>query len=344
MSLTDEVRMRQFCWAAYALLAASALAAPAHADPVLVQAAGATRTVNCAEAPLEIDGARNLITVTGRCTGLQIRGDGNDVSLPLSGVAPVDIEGSRNRVRYTAMPGTNVQLHVAGDGTAVTPGPYAPAPPAALASISGNGLDLDLDCNNGTFTLDSVGSAIALRGQCKAVVLHGEANVVRADLAPEASVEIEGNADTLLYRVPQGAALPKTKLVGMGSLVADQSSLAAAIGARVAPQKLPVPLLMRLLDAQVQAPGTLVQLPSAIFAPTGGLSAAGEIQLQRLGGLLLQAWPSAVRIVGHGPSPDAGRKLAAAVSDYMIDHGVPGLSAQLDGDVGGGSVDVWLLK
>ena len=112
----------------------------------------------------------------------------------------------------------------------------------------------------------------------------------------------------------------------------------------MAPQKLPVPLLMGLLDAQVQALGTLVQLPSAIVGPMGGFSTAGEVQLQRLGGLLLQAWPTAVRIVGRGKTQEGGRKLASAVSEYLIDHGVPGLAAQIDGDIGSGSVDVWLLK
>ena len=336
--------MKQVGLAVWVLLAAAGLAVPAKADPVLVQAAGATRTVNCNDAPLQVEGARNLITVTGRCTGLEVRGDGNIVSLPLTGTAPVDIQGSRNRIRYTAMAGTVVQLQIAGDGNEVLPAPYAPAPPAALAVISGNALNLDLDCGGAAFTLNSVGSAIALRGQCKAVMVHGEANMVRADLAPAATVQIEGNANTLLYRAPLDAPQPKTRLVGMGSLVASESSLAAALGAGVAPQKLPVPLLMRLLDAQVQAPGTLVQLPPAIFGPMGGFSTAGEVQLQRLGGLLLQAWPTGVRIVGHGQTQEGGRKLASAVSDYLIDHGVPGLAAQIDGDIGNPMVDVWLLK
>ena len=336
--------MKKLGLAVLMLLALTGQVTSAKADPVLVQAAGATRTVNCNDAPLQVEGARNLITATGRCTGLEVRGDGNIISLPLTGTVRIDIQGSRNRIRYTAMAGTIVYLHIAGDGNEVLPGPYAPAPSAALTGISGKGLNLDLDCEGGSFTLDSVGSTIALRGQCKAVMLHGEANMVRADLAPAATVQIEGNANTLLYRVALGAPLPKTRLVGMGSLVASDSSLAAALGTGVAPQKLPVPLLMGLLDAQVQALGTLVQLPSAIVGPMGGFSTAGEVQLQRLGGLLLQAWPTAVRIVGRGKTQEGGRKLASAVSEYLIDHGVPGLAAQIDGDIGSGSVDVWLLK
>ncbi len=322
-------------------LAASPVAG--HADPVLVQAAGSTRTVACADAPAMIEGARNLITFTGHCTSLQIRGDSNIVSIPLAEPGNIDIEGNGNRIRYTAAAGVRPQLRIVGNGIWVTPSAYSSAPPAALATISGNGLNLDLDCDGLAFTLDSVGSTVALRGQCKAVLLHGETNLVRADLAPAASVTIEGNANTLLYRLPPGAALPGGKVTGMGSFVAADSGLAASLGTGLSPVKLPVPLLMRLLDAQVQAPGTLVILQPAIFGRSG-FSPAGEVMLQRLGGLLVQAWPSSVRIVGHNANPERAKQMASAVQEYLIDHGVPGLAAQIASEGGDGSVEVWLLK
>ena len=314
-----------------------------HADPVLVQAAGSTRTVACANAPAIIEGPRNLITFTGHCTGLQIRGDSNSVSIPLAEPGNIDIEGNGNKIRYTAPAGLQPQLRIVGDGTWVTPGAYSPAPPAALATISGNRLNLDLDCDGLAFTLNTVGSTVTLRGQCKEVLLHGETNLVRADLASAATVTIEGNANTLLYRLAPGAALPGGKVTGMGSLVAADSGPAASLGTGLPPAKLPVPLLMRLLDAQVQEPGTLVILQPAVFGGSG-FSPAGEVMLQRLGGLLVQAWPTGVRIVGHNANPERAKQMASAVQEYLVDHGVPGLSAQLAAEGGDGWVDVWLLK
>ena len=317
--------------------------AAAQSEPVLVQAAGATRTVACNGGPVQVEGARNLIKFTGVCTGLHLRGDGNTISIPLSGQSQIDIEGGHNRVHYSALAGIAPQLRIVGDGTEVLTSQNAPAPLAGLASISGNKLNLDLDCNGQAFTLDSVGSTISLRGKCQTVLLHGEANLVRADLASGATVTIQGNANTLLYVIPPGGTLPGGSVDGMGSLVVPDVGFAVPLGAGVPPARLPVALLMRLLDAQVQAQGTLVHLPSAVFAQDG-FSAAGELQLQRLGGLILQAWPNGVHIVGHDPNPARGTQMATAISTYLIDHGVPGLAAQIGSEPGESSVDVWLLK
>ena len=317
--------------------------AAAQSEPVLVQAAGATRTVACNGGAAQVEGARNLIKFTGVCTSLQVRGDGNAISIPLSGQSRIDIEGGHNRVHYSAMAGIAPQLRIVGDGTEVLTSQNAPAPQAALASISGNKLNLELDCNGLTFTLNSVGSTVSLRGKCSAVLMHGEANLVRADLASGATVTIQGNANTLLYAVPAGATLPGGSVDGMGSLMVPDVGFAVPLGAGVPPTRLPVPLLVRLLDAQVQAPGTLVHLPLAAFAPDG-FSAAGELQVQRLGGLILQAWPNGVRIVGHDPDPARGTQMATAISTYLTDHGVPGLAAQISSEPGESSVDVWLMK
>jgi len=315
----------------------------AQADPVLVQAAGATRSVACNGGPAQVEGARNLIKFTGVCTGLQVRGDGNAISIPLSGQSLIDIEGGHNRVRYSSSAGIQPRLRVVGDGTEVLTSQNAPAPLASQASISGNDLNLELDCNGLDFTLNSVGSTISLRGRCQNVLLHGEANLVRADLASGASVTIQGNANTLLYQVPPGGNLPGGSVNGMGSLVAPDVGFATPLGVGVPPARLPVALLMRLLDGQVQAQGTMVHLPPAVFTPDG-FSVAGDMQLRRLGGLILQAWPSGVHIIGHDPDPTRATQMATAISTYLVDHGVPGLAAQISSESGESSVDVWLMK
>jgi hypothetical protein len=311
---------------------------------VLVQGAGATRTVTCADVDARVEGSRNTITFTGHCTGLQLRGDGNVVSVPLAGPALIDIEGNHNRVRYTSTPDALPRLRVAGSFNELTPSPYAVAPRAEAAAISGDGLNLELDCAGKPYTMQSVHSHLHLRGACPALTLRGEANLVEAELAPGAEVTIAGNAISLLYRVAGDGAAPKVALNGMGSIALPEASMAGVLAQPVGAARLPVPLLMQLLGAQVQAQGTLVHLPAAVFSPNG-YSPAGEVTLQRLAGLIVQAWPSGVKIAGHNPDALGAKQIASGVSEYLVGHGVPGLSAEITGDTTGEpSVDVWLLK
>jgi hypothetical protein len=100
---------------------------------------------------------------------------------------------------------------------------------------------------------------------------------------------------------------------------------------------------MYLLDARVQAQGTVIHLPAAAFG-VGGMSPAGEITLDRVAGLMLQAWPTGVKITGTSTDAGAGRQRAGVVSDYLVAHGVPGLTADVAGERGEVGVDILMLK
>ncbi len=338
--------MRWLIYGAVILAFASANAQAAEdSNAVVVQGSGATRTVSCNELEARIEGPRNMITFTGKCSGLQVRGDGNTVSVPLYGPAQIDIEGNHNRVRYTTTADASPRLHVVGNQNELIPNPYAVVPRADGSVISGNELNLDLSCNGRPFTLETVNSHIRLRGGCPAMILRGEANLIEAELAPGADVTIAGNAISLLYHVVGDGAAPKLFVAGLNSIALPASSIGAALIQPTTPAKLPVPLLMQLVGAQVQAQGTLVHLPIAAFnGNSNSFSPAGELTLRRLAGLLVQAWPSGVKITGYDTDPDTGRTRASAVSDYLIAHGAPGLAPALSGDKGDPAVDIWLLK
>jgi len=183
---------------AYAVLAAC-LVLPAHAQTPAVQAEGQTSSLPCNGSAATIAGSRNTITFTGSCAGLQIRGETNTVTVSLAPRALIDIEGNGNRIRFSSP--ANPRLRVSGSFTTVTPEPGSAAPFADSASLSGNNLDVALDCAGKSLTLQGTRSHFRLTGACTALTVRGEANAVLADLAPSAQVLVEGNGITLTYTV-----------------------------------------------------------------------------------------------------------------------------------------------
>jgi hypothetical protein len=326
-----------------AILASATAQAATDFNGLLLQGSGTTRTVTCNNTTVMVEGARNVVTIVGHCSGLIVRGDSNYVSIPLTGAAVLDIEGNHNRVRTSSTPDATPQLRMTGQANEFTPNPASVAPAADTAFISGNGLSVELDCNGKLMTFDSVSSNLRLRGACAGLVLRGEANLIEASLAPGADVTIAGNAISLLYKIAGEGAEPNFNISGMDSLALPAASLGAALTRPTPPSKLPVQLLLQLLSAQVQANGTYIRLPAAAFNSTG-MSPAGALTLQRLAGLILQAWPSAVKIVGQEDDPGAGKQLAAVVSEYLVSHGVPGLTADIVGQQGTKAVTVQLLN
>ena len=326
-----------------AMLASATAQAASPFTGLLLQGSGTTRTVSCNNTSVMVEGARNAVTITGHCNGLIVRGDSNQVSVPLIGAATLDIEGNHNRVRTSSTPDATPQLHMVGEANELTSSPLGVAPAADSATIFGNGLNVELDCNAKPVTFESVNSHLKLRGVCPSLTLRGEANLVEANLASGADVTIAGNAISLLYRVAADAAPPNFAILGMDSLALPANSLASALTQGTPPAKLPVALLLQLLNAQVQASGTIVRLPPAAFNSTG-VSPSGALILQRLAGLIVQAWPNSMKIIGQEDDPGAGKQLATVVSEYLVSHGVPGLTADILGQHGERAVVVQLLN
>ena len=111
------------------------------ADPVLIQAEADTRSADCAGESARIEGNRNTLTITGACRSLDLRGDGNQVTIELRPGAAVHVEGQKNRIGYRIARGTQPpEVTVAGVDSIVFPAggsaasPARPAPPAPQAA------------------------------------------------------------------------------------------------------------------------------------------------------------------------------------------------------------------
>ncbi len=321
----------------FAALAGLAQAQPA---PAAVQSEGISRDVVCNNAQASIGGSRNTITFTGSCTGLQIRGEENRVSVTLAPGSLIDIEGTGNHVQFAST--VSPRLRVSGNLTEVKPNVGSAAPAADTASLSGNSLTLELDCAGKSVTLQGTRSTIRLRGACSALTVRGEANRVHADLAANASVLVEGNGISLVYTVAGDGVPPAMSVRGMGSSVTRE-------GGQTPPVVLPtgvvasVPLLMRDLDGVVVRAGTVVKLPVAVF--NGPLiSPAGETQLARLATLIGLINPSGLRITGQGPEAAIATQRAERVHDWLTGHGLPKLPVKLGQGSGTAGVDVLILR
>jgi hypothetical protein len=314
-----------------------------------------TRSEACAGGTAIVGGSQNTIVFSGACTGLQIRGEGNNVSILLHANALIDIEGSNNRVRYATEPGAPPRLRVMGGGTEIAPSPGAAFPTAETAILRGDGQTVSLDCAGATATLEGARNRFVLRGACKAITVRGEANMVRADLAPNAQILIEGNAISVIYALATGAQEPQMTIRGTGSLaIPAQGDIPAVIAnpsskPAIAPSgpALGLAVLVHDLDATIVESGTLVALPAAIFgtaSATPQLSEAGEIQLARLAALIGQINPSGLRLTGHDISPQAGSQRAGIVRAWLQVRATKTLPASEGGDAGPLGVDVLILR
>lgn len=321
---------------------------------------GQVRTLDCAGRDAVVGGSRNTADFTGACAMLQIRGDDNKVTVALAPGALIDIEGSRNRVRISTQPGALPRLRAVGAGIDVAPLDGFSAPAANSAQLAGEGQTITLGCDGGPATIAGARNQITLLGGCQALTLRGEASVVRANLAASAQVLIEGNAIVLIYTMP-GAGTVRTIAVpmitvptitvptitvhGMGS-AAVRAGREAALALRDPKTNAivgTVPVLVRDLDAAIVEAGTFVTLPSAVFADTA-LSAAGEMQLDRLVALIAQTSPRGVRVMGRDPSNAVALRRAGVVRSWLESHGVKSVSVQTTADPSVSEIAVLALR
>ena len=322
-------------------LATLACGSPAWADSPVVRAEASTATVACAGAPAEVNGGRNTLTFTGACKGLQVRGEANNVTVALAPGALIDIEGNGNQVHFTAA--TAPSLKISGSHNQVLPQPGAPAPAADTAKLSGDDLNVALDCHGNSVTLQGVRVHYQLRGACKALTVRGEANIVQAEFAPKAQVLVEGNGITLTYTVRGNGTAPDVAVHGMGSSVQRAGATASVAPAAAAASTDSVPKLMHALDATVVKAGVLVKLPEAVF--TGNAVApAGETQLGKLAALIGMINPAGLQMTGHDPAdPVLAAQRVALVRAWMEAHGVS-LPVQRDVNIAPAGVEVLILR
>lgn len=79
-------------------------------DKIEVSGNGHQRSFACDGRRAVIEGTDNVITFTGVCSGLEISGTGNSVTIALVPKAPLSVEGVNNSVRWqsSAEPRKNV--------------------------------------------------------------------------------------------------------------------------------------------------------------------------------------------------------------------------------------------
>ena len=224
------------------------------ADPVLIQAEAETKSVDCAGDSARVEGNRNTLTITGACRSLDLRGDGNQVTIVLRPGAAVHVEGQKNRIAYRIARGTQQpEVSVAGVDSIVFPAgearaqpakPAAPLvvvppitvppvtlPPVTVPPIAVPGLPLSApaagpvlirgddqqrngDCNGGAVVLEGDRGSYVLRGGCTALTVRGHLATIQAELAPRARVVVEGDGATVFWTPSTPGAPPVFSLRG----------------------------------------------------------------------------------------------------------------------------------
>ena len=293
---------------------AQALAAGAE-----VAAEGETRTEACGGGAATVSGNRNAVTFTGVCRSLTVRGEGNKISIGLVSGADVDVQGGGNQIRLVA--GRPGRLLVSGSNTALLLS-GGTAPSADQATLSGDGQNLPLHCGGQAVTLDSNRSRFLLSGGCRSVAVRGKANRVEAELVPGADVRIEGDGTVVTYRLKGSGKAPVATILGVGSLLEADSTVAQAPAPAAPPAGITrVVTLVHDLQAVNTLDGTLVRVPGADFAGAAG-APDGAAALGGVAELIGRIRPSAVRIVGGDPG-DAGLagQRAASVQTWLAGSG-----------------------
>jgi hypothetical protein len=353
---------------ALALLSMPLAFAPgARAEPVAVRAEAQTLSVDCAGGDAEVGGNRNTVTFTGACRGLTLRGDANRIAIDLASGASLDIEGNGNTIRYTVSGGgREPAVRVSGSNTdlastGITP---TPAPSAEPVRLTGDNQNLQLDCTGRPVDIQGNRSRYRLSGGCNALSVHGESNMVQAELQPRAKVEIEGNGTTLTYTIQGGgddaavvvrgadsravrvarldaggspsgaptpaapAAAPAAPQVSAPAATAAPSPVASVVPSAPLPS---VPQLMHDLQAKVEANGTAVSIPAdALFEGGGSLRDGAGPTLQKLAALIAQTHPSGVAITTVDPADmELARQRADAVGHWLTGPGQTAVAIQL---------------
>lgn len=100
------------------VLAASVLVAGpllAQGDDVQVfSGAGQTNQLDCDGGGIRIEGAGNILTITGGCTSLTVEGASNEIQVDMAPGGRIAVSGASNRVRWTAPQGTRARVSSSG--------------------------------------------------------------------------------------------------------------------------------------------------------------------------------------------------------------------------------------
>ena len=204
----------------------------AQTPELLFQAEAQTLSGTCAGQPVRLEGNHNTVALAGACRSLLLKGVANTVRLRVVPGGTIHVEGSANRVSFTAA-GAPPTLEALGPDNEVTQAAdAAPPPPATQAAppppmakpaavpalaLAGDDRQRIADCTGLDVTVTGKRSAYALQGACRSLTVQGDLLTVRADLAPGARIAITGQGNIVTWSVRRNARPPAVVVRGAGS-------------------------------------------------------------------------------------------------------------------------------
>ena len=211
------------------------------ADRLVLRAENEQKIVDCKGLDVLIEGNRNVYTLNGGCNSIVLRGEGDKVRAAVAPGAHITVEGNNVTLTWRVLGrvlgpvaggGDDPVVSVNGQDSTVTreaaaapavgvPMPSggvaaAPALPAKQVAAAGVAAPIeitidrearDLDCTGREVHISADGGLYALRGGCSAVIVHGNDDLVQAELAPGARIDLVGkNLKLAFVQMADGAA------------------------------------------------------------------------------------------------------------------------------------------
>ena len=239
----DRLMSRMGLAAALSVLAA--LPAGAQGQPeLLFQAEAQVLSGRCTGQPVRLEGNHNVVTLTGVCGSLLLKGYANTVRLGIAPGGSIHVEGSANRVSFAVhgAPPAIVALGPDNDVAAglpsgavptsappappIVPAPSvakppqaAPPPPMAPLSLAGDDEHRLEDCDGRDVTVTGNRSAYTLRGACRSVAVRGDLLTIEAEVAPGARITVTGRGSIVTWSLRGRGHAPAAVIRGEGSRV-----------------------------------------------------------------------------------------------------------------------------
>ena len=80
-----------------------------------------TSTLDCAGGKAEVVGSNNVLTIQGNCSGLDLAGSGNKLTIAFGAGAKISVVGSSNAILWTAADGKTPKISTVGGDNTLNP-------------------------------------------------------------------------------------------------------------------------------------------------------------------------------------------------------------------------------
>jgi hypothetical protein len=82
---------------------------------------GQTATLNCAGGAAEIMGSNNVLTITGKCSKLDLAGSNNKITIEFASGATISFVGSSNAITWSSADAKPPKVSYVGSDNTLTP-------------------------------------------------------------------------------------------------------------------------------------------------------------------------------------------------------------------------------